>query len=129
MSVSLEGSVSNRLRDAVAYMHRQRRRVVAIRGRIVRREEGQIRLRYRNAEQHEPSPEELDVLLDVVVGGDPKFRAAVANEQWGYRLTSAYALLRAAEQNDEIIRLLTSVDARLARLELADVPEVSRPPG
>lgn len=126
MSVALDGTVTERLRDSVAYMHRQRRRVVAVRRRIVRREEAQIRLRYRNAEQREPSAEELEVLLDAVVGDNPDFKAAVGNEQWGYRLTSAYALLRVAEQNDEIIRLLGRIAATLDRLEAVEVHHPDR---
>ena len=54
------------------------------------------------------------------------FQAAVGNQQWGYRLTSAYALLRLAEQNDEIIRLLGRIAATLDRLEAVEVPHPDR---
>jgi hypothetical protein len=122
VSVALSGDITERLRESVAYMHRYRRRTVLVRRRIVRREENQIRLRYRNAEQREPSVEEVDVLLDRVVSESPDFQAAVSNEQWGVRLTTAYALLRVAEQNDEVIALLRRIAATLDRVEAVEIP-------
>lgn len=119
MSVGLTGTVTERLREVVSYMHRKRRRMTAIRRSVHRREEAQVRLRYRNAEMRDPTPEELEVLLDRVVSQNNDFNTAVGDEVWATRLVTAYALLRIAEQNDEIIALLSRQNRILDEMTVA----------
>ncbi len=123
MSVALNGTVAERLREAIGYMHKQRKRVVDISRRVTRRESPQIIKRFRGIEMRDPTAAELEILIDRVISENPDFKAAIANEQWGYRLTSAYALVRAAEQNDEIISLLRDVRSELQRLGREDRDE------
>lgn len=120
MSVALNGTAAERLRDAIAYSERNRRRVARERARVRRRFYPQIIRQLRELGMDTPTAEQVDALLDRLCADDSDFKTAVANEQWGGRLAQTYGLVVIAEQNDRIIALLTDVAASLRNLALED---------
>lgn len=123
MSASLSGDAVQRFRDALELSERNRRRADRIRDRVHRQHAADVRRRYRNAEMRDPSAAELDVLLDRIVAENSDFKTACSDEKWGLQLAAAYGPAVIAEQNDRIISLLERLNATLAGLAVAEVPE------
>jgi hypothetical protein len=112
VSFGLTGDTRQRFTDSVHFSERNRL-LAQRRARVVReREIPRIRQRNRAAEMHDPTQNEIDVVVDSAIERDSKWKVAVQKEQWGVRNATMYGLALVAEQNEQIIDLLEELVAR-----------------
>lgn len=104
MTISLTGNTRKRLTEAVRFSETARARAAEIRAEIRERETHRLVARHTDAEMTAPTSANVDVLVDVQAAQTPRFKVAIADEQWGNRTAQLYAQLLLVEQSDHIIR-------------------------
>lgn len=101
MTPANHGDSYDRLVDAVRFSERNRSRVDALTDAVRRRVEAQewaeLTRRHKHARMDPPTSADLDRVVDERISRNPEWQAAVQNEQWGARLATMYAGVRAAE--------------------------------
>lgn len=107
MTVATRGNFVNRMLESLGLSERSRLRASSVRDRVrvtVRRE---LETRYAHiTEGSFRSDARVETVVDTRVAEDTTFKAAIADEQWGTRLTTMYASVQLVEDSKEIKLLL-----------------------
>lgn len=105
MSVALNGTFIQKMNESIAFAERNRLRVVARTAYLRDKEARLAEKRHRDAGRLPPTDEDVDVNTDFAASKDPKWKLAIANEQWGGRLATMYALaeLTAAQRETNVL--------------------------
>lgn len=90
MSVALKGNFIEKMNESIRFAEQNRARVGQVTAEI--RETVLIELSHRYKALDMQSNSRVAVVTESRAADDPRFKVAIANEQWGSRLATMYAL-------------------------------------
>lgn len=121
MSRSLSGTPLEKMLEAIRFSEDNRVRAIDQTRALTDKAARELTNRKRAQGLPPPSRAEIDTVADDLLRSDPIAKVAVDNEQWGYRLTTMYALQElVAEQAatrsllGELVREVKTLNKRLS---------------
>lgn len=91
-TICTEGTYVQKMQEAIKFSEEKRKRVTALGRMIGDRERDALVRRHKQLNMGAPSQADQDTKADAAIEADARWRVAAADEQWGYRLATMYAL-------------------------------------
>lgn len=104
-AIATTGSYLARMREAIKFAETNRERAQTIIADVRESVAHELMARYKHLENHRISEAQVSAVVDARVSDDPRFKAAVSNEQWGARLSDMYALITLVTLESERLKV------------------------
>lgn len=124
VAIATQGSFMDRFMEAIEMAERSRNRVGEIVKHHVDLEARRLASRAQAGGRRGPSQAEVDAYGEVAASNDPRYKLAIANEQWGGRLAELYGVLDIAMGQRQLIKEVRRSNDLLERIvELLERPD------
>lgn len=90
--ICTEGTFIEKMNEAIKFSEEKRKRVTTLGKIIGDKARSELIRRHRQMRMEPPSQADIDTKADSAIEADARWRLAVADEQWGYRLTTMYGI-------------------------------------
>lgn len=106
-TICTTGTFIEKMNEAIKFSEDKRKRVTFL-GRVIGdKARAELIRRHRQMRMDPPSQADLDTKADAAIEADARWRTAVGDDQWGYRLATMYGtaeLVAAQREANEIAR-------------------------
>lgn len=114
----VSGTYLDKMNEAIRFSEEKRWRVVTLTQEISEASAQELIKRHRQLGKPPPTKAHLETAADKACEADPRWQTAVGDEQWGYRLTTMYALaelVAATRENTQVLKAIYE-EARATRI-------------